>query len=105
MMRLPSCVMALSVLEREYRETVLVFVRQTIRSQLLPSDHFFHAVQILDAAGMWTKKPGSPKVSCGGNVSSLYEREVQRRCSGDRVPKWCVQGGSAWISEQSHTLS
>ena len=44
----------LTVLEREYRETVLVFVRETIRNQLLPSDHFFNAVRILDAAGIWT---------------------------------------------------
>ena len=37
------------------RETVLVFVRQTIREQLLPSDDFCCAVQILDAVGIWTK--------------------------------------------------
>ena len=34
------------------RETVLVFIRQTIREQFLPSDDFFYAVQILDAVGI-----------------------------------------------------
>ena len=55
MMKLSSCVMALKVPETVYRETVLVFVRQTVRNQLLPFEHFFHAVQILDAAGIWTR--------------------------------------------------
>ena len=37
------------------RETVLGFVRQTIREQLLPSDDFCCAVQILDAVEIYTK--------------------------------------------------
>ena len=44
----------LTVSEMTSRETVLVFVRQTIREQLLPSDDFCCAVHILDAE-IWTK--------------------------------------------------
>ena len=36
----------------------LVFMRQTIPDLLLPSDHLFHAVQILDAADVGKKSPG-----------------------------------------------
>ena len=45
----------LTVFHMTSRETVLVFVRQTIREQLLPSDDLCHAVQILGAVGIWTK--------------------------------------------------
>ena len=55
MMRLPSCVMTLTVSEMKSRVTVLVSARNNIRDQLLPADRFFHAVQILDAVGIWTK--------------------------------------------------
>ena len=57
MMRLPSCVITLTVSDVESRETVLVLERQTSRNQLLPSDHFFFAVQILDAVGIGTEAP------------------------------------------------
>ena len=54
----------------------MFFARQTIRNQLLPSDHFFCAVKILDAAGFWTG-PESPKARCGRNGSSLGECQVE----------------------------
>ena len=38
----------------ERRREVLVFLRQTVTDQLMPTDHFFFAVQVLDAAGVWT---------------------------------------------------
>ena len=52
MMRLPCCVMALTVCARVTRETVLVFVCQTIRNLFLPSDHILCAFQILKALGI-----------------------------------------------------
>ena len=54
-MRLPPCVVALIVSDKGSRETVLGFVHQTIRNLFLCSESFFFAVQILDAAGIWTK--------------------------------------------------
>ena len=48
-----------------------MFVRHTLRNQLLPSDHFFHAVQILDAAGIWTKAHGVRKQVVAGISISL----------------------------------
>ena len=44
-MRLSSCVMALAAAEMVYRQKMPVFVRQTRRNQMLPSEHFFNAVQ------------------------------------------------------------
>ena len=61
MMRLPSCVMGVTVPGMECRETVLVSAHHKMGKQLPSSDHFFHAVQILDAAGVWTEAQGVRK--------------------------------------------
>ena len=53
---------------------------QTSRNQLLPSDPSFFAVQVLDAAGIWTKPPRSSKVSCDRNGSGLGECQGERQC-------------------------
>ena len=66
LMRLPSCVMALTVPKIEYRETVLVFVRQTTRNLLLPSDHFFVPSRFWMLLGLG-QKPRGPKASCDRN--------------------------------------
>jgi len=38
----------------ERRREVLVFLRQTVTDQLMPTDHFLFAVQVLDAVAVWT---------------------------------------------------
>ena len=93
MMKLPSCVMALTVPEVT---AVLVFVRQTMREQFLPSDDFCCAVQILDAVGIWTKTQ-DPKASCGQNRRGLCECEVEELCDAQAFegglghpPPFCV---------------
>ena len=92
-MRLPSCVMALAVFETH--ETVLVFVRQTARNLHATSDHFFCAVQILDAVAICTN-PRCPKASCGKHCGGLGGCQVERQCDartleGDpESPPFCV---------------
>ena len=85
MMKLPTPVMALTVPEIGHGETGLVFERQTIRNQLLPSEHslmvthemasvFTHrpnsvmrrhssSTNHVSAAEMWSSKPCSTKLS------------------------------------------
>mmetsp|Transcript_24924 Transcript_24924/g.65447 ORF Transcript_24924/g.65447 Transcript_24924/m.65447 type:complete len:232 (-) Transcript_24924:476-1171(-) len=56
------------VLER--RREVLIFLRQAVTDQLMPTDHFFFAVQVLDAAGVWTSLDEPQQVVAA--VAALY---------------------------------
>mmetsp|Transcript_24925 Transcript_24925/g.65450 ORF Transcript_24925/g.65450 Transcript_24925/m.65450 type:complete len:231 (-) Transcript_24925:476-1168(-) len=56
------------VLER--RREVLIFLRQTVTDQLMPTDHFFFVVQVLDAAGVWTSLDERHQVVAA--VAALY---------------------------------
>merc|ERR1712107_196647 len=49
---------------------VLVFLRQTVTDQLMPTDHFFFAVQVLDAAGVWASLDQPRQVVAA--VAALY---------------------------------
>ena len=53
MMRLPNCLGTITDFQRESRRKVLRFVHQTVQLLAMPRDHFFYAVQLLDAAGIW----------------------------------------------------
>ena len=56
MMRLPSCINAVTSLKwHPVGACVLGFVRQTMHNMCYISDHFFCVVQIQDAAGIWSK--------------------------------------------------
>jgi len=54
----------------ERRREVLIFLRQTVTDQLMPTDHFFFAVQVLDAAGVWTSLDERHQVVAA--VAALY---------------------------------
>jgi len=54
----------------ERRREVLVFLRQTVTDQLMPTDHFFFAVQVLDAAGVWASLDEPRQVVAA--VAALY---------------------------------
>ena len=61
------------------RETVLVFVRQTIREQLLLSDDFCCAVQILDAVEICTKTQEIRKQDVAG-IAAVWVSVKLRDC-------------------------
>ena len=54
MMRLPNCLPTMTGSQRESRCEVLRFVLQTVQLLAIPKNHFFYAVQLLDAAGIWS---------------------------------------------------
>ena len=54
----------------ERRREVLVFLRQTVSDQLIPTNHFFFAVQVLDVAGVWASLDEPRQVVAA--VAALY---------------------------------
>ena len=85
--------------------------RQCLRScarqfatRFSPSDHFFCAVQILDAVGMWTKDKESLKASCGKNSSGLGGCQVERQCDARTFEGGPGPSSSARICRQRHQV-
>ena len=85
---------------------MLAVVRQTRRNQLLPSEHSFNAVQILDAAGIWTEAQGARKqvatgmaaVWVGVNLRDSVTREHWREVLGLSVLRELADNATEFLN-------
>ena len=82
MMRLTTRLPTMTGSQRESRCEVLRFVLQTVQQLAMPKNHFFYAVQLLDAAGIWSNFGESPSADRGkhGRTGGEYE-VIQRPCA------------------------
>ena len=79
MMRMPCCVSTMTGSQRESRGEVLRFVLQTVQRMLMPKDHVFYVVQLLDAAGIWSTTNDFRQQTLAGMAALIVSVKV--RCN------------------------
>ena len=91
MMRMPCCVSTMTGSQRQSRGEVLRFDLQTVQRMLMPKDHFFYVVQLLDPVGIWSTTNNFRQQTLAGMAALTVSVKVRcnpvRDVSVDALPE------------------